>query len=89
MNTKELMKRITINVNVFGGKPILRGRRLTVESVLSNIAMGKSIEELIEEHPWLEKEDVQACLDYACRAVGNERMDFIEFENLNGSHPES
>lgn len=70
-----LLERITVDHAVFGGKPIVRGRRLAVEHVLGMLAAGDSIEDLLGEYPWLEREDVQACLVYARRLVGHERVE--------------
>jgi uncharacterized protein (DUF433 family) len=66
--------RITVNPSIFGGKPIVRGRRLAVEHVLAMLAAGDSIDDVVVAYPWLEREDVLACLDYACRIVANERV---------------
>ena len=70
-----LLTRITVNPEVFGGKPIIRGRRLAVEHVLGMLAAGDSVEDLLREYPWLERDDVQACLAYARRLVGHERVE--------------
>jgi uncharacterized protein (DUF433 family) len=70
-----LLARITVNPDVFGGKPIIRGRRLAVEHVLGMLAAGDSIDDLLREYPWLERDDVQACLVYARRLVGHERVE--------------
>jgi len=67
MDEQILLKRITVNPKIFGGKPIIRGRRLAVEHVLSMLAAGDSAETILQGYPWLEKEDVQACLVYARR----------------------
>ena len=72
---RDLLARITINPEIFGGKPIIRGRRLAVEHVLGMLAAGDSVETLLAEYPWLEPEDVRACLLYARRVVGHERVD--------------
>ncbi|QHG18674.1 DUF433 domain-containing protein [Nostoc sp. ATCC 53789] len=72
MNEQKLLERITINPQIFGGKPIIRGRRLAVEHILGMLAAGDTIETLLEGYPWLEREDVQACLVYASRLVGHE-----------------
>ncbi len=71
----ELLRRITVNPSIFGGKPIVRGRRLAVEHVLSMLAAGDRADTLLENYPWLEREDIQACLLYACRIVGHERVE--------------
>lgn len=75
MDEKALLKRITVNPKIFGGKPIIRGRRLAVEHVLGMLAAGDDVETLIEGYPWLEREDIQACLLYAQRLVGHERVE--------------
>ena len=75
MREEELLQRITFNPAIFGGKPIVRGRRLAVEHVLAMLAAGDSVETVLEGYPWLEPEDVRACLAYARRVVGHERVE--------------
>jgi uncharacterized protein (DUF433 family) len=75
MDEQALLKRITVNPKIFGGKPIIRGRRLAVEHVLGMLAAGDTVETMLQGYPWLEKEDVQACLVYARRLVGHERVE--------------
>ena len=70
-----LLQRITINPKIFGGKPIIRGRRLAVEHVLGMLAAGDTIETILAGYPWLERQDIQACLIYAHRLVGHERVE--------------
>lgn len=72
---EELLKRITFNPSIFGGKPIIRGMRITVEHILGMLASGSTAEELLEGYPFLEKEDIQACLVYAYRMVAHERIE--------------
>lgn len=75
-NTEEaLLDRITVNPAVFGGKPIIRGRRLAVEHVLGMLAAGDTAETILAGYPWLEADDVRACLVYARRLVGDERVE--------------
>jgi uncharacterized protein (DUF433 family) len=81
MNEDELLARITVNPRIFAGKPIIRGRRLAVEHVLDMLAAGDSTETILEGYPWLEKEDVQACLVYARRHVGHERIEPLTIES--------
>jgi uncharacterized protein (DUF433 family) len=71
----ELLARITANPEIFGGKPIIRGHRLAVEHVLGMLAAGDAPETIIEGYPWLEREDIRACLTYARRLVGRERVE--------------
>jgi uncharacterized protein (DUF433 family) len=75
MNEEKLLARITVDPNIFGGKPIIRGRRLAVEHVLSMLAAGDTPATILEGYPWLEMEDIQACLVYARRLVGHERVE--------------
>jgi uncharacterized protein (DUF433 family) len=70
-----LLSRITVDPQIFGGKPIIRGRRLAVEHVLSMLAAGDDLETILQGYPWLEREDIQACLVYARRLVGHERVE--------------
>jgi uncharacterized protein (DUF433 family) len=70
-----LLTRITVNPEIFGGKPIVRGRRLAVEHVLGMLAAGDSIDDLLREYAWLERDDVHACLAYARRLVAHERIE--------------
>ena len=72
MDERQLLERITYNPQIFGGKAIIRGRRLAVEHVLEMMAAGSSIEELLEHYSWLEREDILACLLYAAKIVGRE-----------------
>lgn len=75
MDEHELLTRITVNPGIFGGKPIIRGRRLAVEHVLGMLAAGDTPETILEGYPWLERDDVRACLVYARRLVGHERIE--------------
>jgi uncharacterized protein (DUF433 family) len=75
MDEQKLLERITVNPKMFGGKPIIRGRRLAVEHVLGMLAAGDTPETILQGYPWLGKEDIQACLVYARRVVGHERVE--------------
>lgn len=57
--------RITIDPSICHGKPCVRGMRWPVEVVIDLLGAGMSTEEILAEHPELEKEDIQACLNYA------------------------
>lgn len=70
-----LLDRITVNPAIFGGKPIIRGHRLAVEHVLGMLAAGDDIGTLLEGYPWLEREDVLACVEYARRLVAHEHVE--------------
>jgi uncharacterized protein (DUF433 family) len=80
MSEQELLARITVNPLIFGGKPIIRGRRLAVEHVLGMLAAGDSPETILEGYSWLEPEDIRACLVYARRHVGHERIEPLQLE---------
>lgn len=81
MDETKLLERITVNPEIFSGKPIIRGRRLAVEHVLGLLAAGDTTEDLLKAYPWLEREDVQACLIYARRIAANERIEPLEVES--------
>jgi len=81
MDESELLQRITVDAKIFGGKPIVRGRRLAVEHVLAMLAAGDSQETILEGYPWLEADDIQACLVYARRLVGHERVELLPTES--------
>jgi uncharacterized protein (DUF433 family) len=76
----ELLARITTNPSIFGGKPIVRGRRIAVEHILGMLAAGDSAETILEGYPFLAKEDIQACLAYARKVVGHERIEPFTIE---------
>lgn len=63
--------RITVNPDLCNGKPVIRGTRITVQTVLEFLAAGDSVEDVLEGYPALRREDVQACLDYASRVMAN------------------
>ncbi|MFC1717961.1 DUF433 domain-containing protein [Candidatus Poribacteria bacterium] len=65
MDEEKLLERIVVDPRIFSGKPIIRGRRLAVEHVLGMLAAGDTSETILEGYPWLEPEDIQACLIYA------------------------
>jgi uncharacterized protein (DUF433 family) len=66
-----LLERITINPEIAHGKPTIRNKRYTVEGLLEYMAGGDTIEDLLKEFPDLEKEDFQACLQYAVLNMKN------------------
>ena len=75
----DLLRRITSNPAIFGGKPIIRIRRirrLAVEHVLGMLAAGDTPEIVLRGYSWLEPDDIRACLAYARRRlVGHERIE--------------
>jgi uncharacterized protein (DUF433 family) len=75
MNEQELLERIGVNPEIFGGKPIIRGRRLAVEHILGMLAAGDSVETILQCYEWLERADIQACFAYARRIIASERIE--------------
>ena len=69
-----VLNRITADQNVMVGKPVIRGLRITVEQILKSLANGITVEELLEDYPILEKEDIQAVLLYAYEKVSSEQI---------------
>lgn len=63
------MHRITFNPNQCGGRPCIRGMRIRVKDVLEMLASGATEAEILESYPYLEREDIQASLEYAARSV--------------------
>ena len=64
-----LLSRITIDPNICHGKPVVRGLRYPVESLLEYLAGGDSIEDLVEEFPDLQRDDVLACIEFAAQSI--------------------
>ena len=75
MPENDLLRRITSDPAIFGGKPIVRGRRLAIEHILSMLAAGDAPEDLQAAYPFLESDDIRACLLYAYKLVAHERID--------------
>ena len=63
------LERITFNPNQCGGRPCIRGMRIRVKDVLDLLASGASETEILERYSYLEREDIQAALEYAARQV--------------------
>ena len=74
MTEDEALERIAVNPAIFNGKPIIRGMRIAVEHVLGMLAAGDTPERLLQEYPFLEPADIQACLAYAHRSLAGEQI---------------
>ena len=74
MNTENLLSRITVDPKVMVGKPTIRGMRITVEQILRALAGGIGVNELLQDYPDLEKEDIQAVFAYAVNLVDEEQV---------------
>jgi uncharacterized protein (DUF433 family) len=66
-----LVDRITIDPDVCNGRPVVRHMRITVESILDYLSAGETPEEIIRQHPMLEREDISACLAFASRLMSH------------------
>ena len=67
----DLLDRITINPDQCGGRPCIRGMRIRVTDVLELLAAGESQDEILEGYPYLERDDIAACLMYASRRLNH------------------
>ena len=65
----DLLDRITIRPDQCGGRPCIRGMRIRVVDVLEQLAAGAPPEEILEQFPYLERDDIAACLQYAARRL--------------------
>ncbi len=70
----DLLDRITVRPEIFGGKPVIRGLRIAVEHILAMLAAGDTAETILREYPDLRPADIQACLCLAHRSVAGERV---------------
>ncbi len=64
-----ISNRITINESILGGKPAIRGKRIAVQTVLEFLSAGESVEEILNQYPSLEREDITACINFAARLM--------------------
>lgn len=74
MKNQILLDRIIVNPKVMVGKPIIRGLRITVEQILKALANGVPFQDLLEDYPELEIEDIYAALCYATELVSEEQV---------------
>jgi uncharacterized protein (DUF433 family) len=74
MAADNLLSRIEVNQQVMAGKPIIRGLRIAVEHVLRSLAVGMTVEQILENYPELEVEDIQACMLYAANLMEHEKV---------------
>ena len=72
--THDLLNRITARPDVFGGKPIIRDIRITVELILSLLSQGATQDELLNDYPGLEPEDIRACIAYAHTVISGDTL---------------
>ncbi len=72
-----LLKRITIDPKVMGGKPCIRGMRVTVGAIIGLLAAKHSIEEILDAYPYLERDDVYAALEYAAMRTQEREVEIM------------
>jgi uncharacterized protein (DUF433 family) len=81
MNREGLLGRITVNPDIFGGKPIIRGMRLSVELILSLLVQGETQEAILADYPELEADDIRACLAYAHAVIAHDVLDAVQVQS--------
>ncbi len=74
MNDQNFLSRITFDKNVLAGKPIIRGLRISVAMILELLAKGATNQEILQDFPELELEDIHAALFYAYSLVSQEEV---------------
>jgi len=77
MAEQDLLKRISADPEIFGGKPIIRGMRISVELILSLLAQGETVEGLLSDYPDLQPDDIRACLAYAHAVIAHDSLDAV------------
>ena len=75
---EKLLGRITANPEIFGGKPVIRGMRMSVELMISLLAQSQTPEAILADYPDIEREDVHACLAYPHAAISHDRLDSLQ-----------
>lgn len=78
MAQDELLRRITADPRIFGGKPVIRGLRISVEMVLGLLAAGESPEVILDDYPELDADDIRACLAYAHAVIAGEEIEEVQ-----------
>jgi uncharacterized protein (DUF433 family) len=77
MADHHLLERITADREIFSGKPIIRGMRISVELILSLLSQGETSEEILDDYPGLEPEDIRACLAYAHAVIAQDSLEAV------------
>ena len=71
---RQLLERISVHPDVFGGKPMIRDMRIAVEHILGMLAGGETAQSILKEYPYLESEDIRVCFAYVCRSIAGEQV---------------
>ncbi|GMU23897.1 MAG: hypothetical protein AMXMBFR13_39750 [Phycisphaerae bacterium] len=78
MADQPLLERISVRPDVFGGKPIIRDMRISVEMILSLLQQGESWDVILDDYPDLEPDDIRACLAYARAVIAHDSIDAVQ-----------
>jgi uncharacterized protein (DUF433 family) len=78
MTDQALLGRICSSREVFGGKPIVRGMRISVEMIVNLLAQGETAEAILADYPGLQPEDIRACLAYAHAVLADDSLDAVQ-----------
>jgi uncharacterized protein (DUF433 family) len=81
MIDETILGRITANADIFDGKPIIRGMRISVELILSLLAQGETSEKILADYPDLVPDDLRACLAYAHAVIAHDKLDAVQVAN--------
>ena len=74
MTEERLLKRIVINPKIMLGKPVIKGTRLPVETIVEKIAYGETADDILKDYPFLTAEDIRAALLYAAKSLAREEV---------------
>ena len=83
MSNTRLLSRITARTDVFGGKPIIRDMRISVELILSLMAQGVDQDELLDDYPDLEPENIRACIAYAHAVIAGDSLSAVRIDDCD------
>ena len=78
----ELLQRMTARPDVFGGKPIVRDMRISVELILSLLTQGVTPEAILDDYPDLELDDIRACTAYAHAVIAGDTLAAVSVQQL-------
>jgi uncharacterized protein (DUF433 family) len=78
MPDANLLSRITARPDVFGGKPIIRNMRISVELILGLLTQNVTWNQILDDYPDLEPDDIRACLAYAHAVIANDSLDTVQ-----------
>lgn len=74
MNTAKLLKRVVCDPDVMIGKPVIKGTRMPVELIVEKIAVGETVQQILDDYPFLKEDDIRAALFYSARSVSREEV---------------